>query len=119
MLNTIGSLCGAEASGVLDCVTYTAGVSGKFCPRTCRVILTCYCSGSCWALGVMHSGVAGSSSAFDAALHLKDRIQTSYLDMSTLDALVAPLTNQVRNHSCISRRRYLSPIFVIQYLLVS
>ena len=29
MLNTMGSLCGAEASGIFGCVTYTAGVSGK------------------------------------------------------------------------------------------
>lgn len=43
----------------------------------------------------MHSGVAGSSSAFVAAQHLKDRIQTSYLDMVTLDALVTPPINKV------------------------
>ena len=28
MLNTIGSLVGAERSGILSCTTYTAGVSG-------------------------------------------------------------------------------------------
>lgn len=30
MLNTIGSLIGAQSIGLLDCVTYTAGVSGDF-----------------------------------------------------------------------------------------
>lgn len=30
MLNTVGSLCGAESTGILDCVTYTAGVSGAY-----------------------------------------------------------------------------------------
>lgn len=29
MLNTIGSLAGAERTGILACTTYTAGVSGK------------------------------------------------------------------------------------------
>ena len=28
MLNTLGSLCAARSLGVLDCVAYTAGVSG-------------------------------------------------------------------------------------------
>lgn len=44
----------------------------------------------------MHSGIAGSFSPHDTAAHLKDRIQTSYLDMDTLDALVTPPTNKVR-----------------------
>lgn len=30
MLNTTGSLIGAQRSGILPCVTYTAGVSGKY-----------------------------------------------------------------------------------------
>ncbi|KAI0091361.1 FabD/lysophospholipase-like protein [Irpex rosettiformis] len=77
MLMTAGSLIGAESTGILPCVTYTAGVSG-----------------SCWALGVMHSGVAGSVSPDCVAQHLKDRIQVSYLDMGTLDALVTPPTNK-------------------------
>ncbi|KIP11177.1 hypothetical protein PHLGIDRAFT_114837 [Phlebiopsis gigantea 11061_1 CR5-6] len=92
MLNTIGSLCGAEASGIFDCVAYTAGVSG-----------------SCWALGVMHSGVAGSSSAFVAAQHLKDRIQTSYLDMVTLDALVTPPINK-SSHSILTKSILTLPV---------
>ncbi|THG96596.1 hypothetical protein EW026_g5257, partial [Hermanssonia centrifuga] len=77
MLNTIGSLIGAESAGILSCVSYTAGVSG-----------------SCWALGVLHSGVAGLFQPKDAAAHLKDRIQLSYLDRSTLDALVTPPTHK-------------------------
>ncbi|KAI0346554.1 FabD/lysophospholipase-like protein [Trametopsis cervina] len=77
MLMTAGSLVGAESSGLLSCVTYTAGVSG-----------------SCWALGVMYSGVVGSVLAGDTASYLKDRIQVSYLEMGTLDALVSPPTNR-------------------------
>ncbi|GJE96563.1 FabD/lysophospholipase-like protein [Phanerochaete sordida] len=86
MLNTVGSLCGAKTTGILDCVTYTAGVSG-----------------SCWALGVMHSGVSGSHLPHDAARHLKDRIQTSYLDMDTLDALINPPTNKYLLYSLLRK----------------
>ncbi|KAI9069393.1 FabD/lysophospholipase-like protein [Trametes sanguinea] len=77
MLNTLGSLTAARTSGILDCVTYTAGVSG-----------------SCWALGVMYSGVSGSHSPEQAAAHARERIQKSYLDIETLDALVTPPTNK-------------------------
>ncbi|OSC98862.1 FabD/lysophospholipase-like protein [Trametes coccinea BRFM310] len=77
MLNTLGSLTAARTLGILDCVTYTAGVSG-----------------SCWALGVMYSGVSGSHSPEQAAAHARERIQKSYLDMETLDALVTPPTNK-------------------------
>ncbi|KAI0699790.1 FabD/lysophospholipase-like protein [Cerioporus squamosus] len=77
MLNTLGSLSAAQSLGILDCVTYTAGVSG-----------------SCWALGILYSGVAGSHLPRDAALHAQDRIATSYLDMDTLDALTTPPTNK-------------------------
>ncbi|KAI8973120.1 FabD/lysophospholipase-like protein [Trametes punicea] len=77
MLNTLGSLTAARTLGILDCVTYTAGVSG-----------------SCWALGILYSGVAGSHLPEDAAAHAKDRIRVSYLDMETLDALVTPPTNK-------------------------
>ncbi|KAH9855478.1 FabD/lysophospholipase-like protein [Lenzites betulinus] len=76
MLNTLGSLTAAQKLGLLDCVAYTAGVSG-----------------SCWALGILYSGVAGASTPEAAAAHAKDRIQVSYLDMDTLDALVTPPTN--------------------------
>ncbi|OJT06010.1 Cytosolic phospholipase A2 zeta [Trametes pubescens] len=77
MLNTLGSLSAAKSLGVLDCVSYTAGVSG-----------------SCWALSILYSGVAGSNKPEDAAAHAKDRIQLSYLDMDTLDALVTQPTNK-------------------------
>jgi hypothetical protein len=30
MLNTIGSLAGAQSTGVFDVTTYIAGISGKF-----------------------------------------------------------------------------------------
>ncbi|KAH9915462.1 FabD/lysophospholipase-like protein [Epithele typhae] len=75
-LNTLGSLKAAQSTGIFDCVTYTAGVSG-----------------SCWALGILYSGVAGSHSPVDAAAHAKDRLKTSYLDMNTLDNLINAPTN--------------------------
>lgn len=53
--------------------------------------------GSCWALSVMYSGVAGSHHPQDTANHLKDRIKTSYLDLATLDELVNTPTNKVRH----------------------
>ena len=51
--------------------------------------------GSCWALGVLYSGVAGSHVPKDAALHAQDRIAISYLDLDTLDAMITPPTNKV------------------------
>ncbi|KLO19485.1 FabD/lysophospholipase-like protein [Schizopora paradoxa] len=77
MINTTGSLVGASKSGLLDCVTYTSGISG-----------------SCWALGALYSGVAGSFDPVAAAQHLRKRITTSYLDMSTLDMLITSPTNK-------------------------
>ncbi|KAJ3554539.1 hypothetical protein NM688_g3054 [Phlebia brevispora] len=77
MLNTSGSLIAAERSGILSCTAYTAGVSG-----------------SCWALGVLHSGVAGSLDPYLVSRHIQDRIRVSYLDRSTLDALITPPTNK-------------------------
>ncbi|GJJ06102.1 hypothetical protein Clacol_000291 [Clathrus columnatus] len=77
MLNTIGSLSACNSTRLLDCVTYTAGISG-----------------SCWALGTIYSGVAGSTNPVDAGQHVKDRIKLSYLDMATLEALVTPPTNK-------------------------
>ncbi|KAH8099985.1 FabD/lysophospholipase-like protein [Cristinia sonorae] len=76
MLNTVGSLIGAQATGVLPCTSYVAGVSGH-----------------CWALAVMYPGVAGYSPR-DVGQHLKERIDTSYLDMVTLEALTTPPTNK-------------------------
>lgn len=78
MLNTIGSLSACEFTGLLNCITYTAGISG-----------------SCWALGTIYSGVAGSNHPVDAGQHVKERISLSYLDMATLEALVTPPTNKV------------------------
>ncbi|KAI0078788.1 FabD/lysophospholipase-like protein [Panus rudis PR-1116 ss-1] len=77
MLNTVGSLIGAQSSGLLPCLTYAAGVSG-----------------SCWALSVLYSGVAGSIDPKSTAEHLKGRIETSYLDTATLDLLTNPPTNK-------------------------
>ncbi|KAF8580443.1 FabD/lysophospholipase-like protein [Ramaria rubella] len=77
MLNTIGSLSGAQGTGLLDCVTYTAGISG-----------------SCWSLGLIHSGVAGSHDPLAAGQYAKERIQLSYLDTATLEALITPPTNK-------------------------
>ncbi|KAJ3491784.1 hypothetical protein NLI96_g443 [Meripilus lineatus] len=71
------SLIGAQSIGLLDCVTYTAGVSG-----------------SCWALSVLYSGVAGSHQPRTVADHIKERIKTSYLDIATLDEFVNPPTNK-------------------------
>ncbi|EMD34109.1 hypothetical protein CERSUDRAFT_86863 [Gelatoporia subvermispora B] len=77
MLNTLGALSAAHRLGFLDCVTYLSGVSG-----------------SCWALGAIYSGVAGSVDPDSAAAHVRDRIQTSYLDTATFDALINPPTNK-------------------------
>ncbi|KAK7690859.1 hypothetical protein QCA50_005961 [Cerrena zonata] len=63
MLNTTGSLIGAQRNGIFPCVSYTAGVSGSHDPS-------------------------------DAAEHIKSRIQTSYLDTDTLDALTTAPTNK-------------------------
>ncbi|KAL5524090.1 hypothetical protein ACEPAG_8263 [Sanghuangporus baumii] len=77
MSNTIGSLIGAEKSGLLDCTTYISGTSG-----------------SCWALGVLYSGVSGDLTPQSAAKHIADRIETSYVDASVLDMLTTPPTNK-------------------------
>ncbi|KAH8119590.1 acyl transferase/acyl hydrolase/lysophospholipase [Phellopilus nigrolimitatus] len=77
MVNTTGSLVGAKKSGIFDCTTYMAGISG-----------------SCWALGVLYSGVAGTTEPKAAAEHITERIRTSYVDMSTLDMLTNPPTNK-------------------------
>ena len=84
MLNTLGSLSGAKQAGLFDCVAYTAGISG-----------------SCWSLGILYSGVAGSNNPLDAAEHAKDRIKLSYVDTATLEALVTPPTNKVSSSSCV------------------
>ncbi len=82
MTNTIGSLVGARESGILDCTTYVAGISG-----------------SCWALGVLYAGVAGHRSPMpeSAAEHIKSRISTNFLDSSTFDLLTKSPTHKVCN----------------------
>ncbi len=104
MINTTGSLVGAEKSGLLDCVTYASGISGEglsnieITPNADNLLTGS--SGSCWALGAMYSGVAGSTNPMAAAQHLQRRISTSYLDMSTLDMLITPPTNKVSLIMC-------------------
>ncbi|KAG8825352.1 hypothetical protein FRC17_008714, partial [Serendipita sp. 399] len=66
MTNTAGSLIGAKESGLLDCIAYIAGISG-----------------SCWALGVLYSGLPGRTSLPDpslAAEHIKDRVSKDFFD---------------------------------------
>ena len=64
---------------------------------SCKHALTTYNKlGSCWAIGTMYSGVSGSVSPGETAEHLIERINTSYLDMDTLDMLITPPTNKVR-----------------------
>ncbi|KAI5116571.1 hypothetical protein M0805_006728 [Coniferiporia weirii] len=77
MTNTVGSLIGAKKSGVLDCITYMAGISG-----------------SCWALGVLYSGVAGTTAPEAVAEHINERIRISYVDVSVLDMLIRHPTNR-------------------------
>lgn len=77
MVNTFGALKGAQETGILDCTSYVTGISG-----------------SCWALGILYSGITGSPSPSAAHPHLVSRIQTAYLDASTLDMLITPPTNK-------------------------
>lgn len=101
MTNTIGSLVGAKESGLLNCVTYIAGISG-----------------SCWALGVLYSGIPNTSSLPDlhsVAEHIKDRVSKSFLDIVTLELLTTPPTNKVRplNSSCTFYLIFCSSIFFL------
>ena len=96
MINTTGSLIGAKESGLLDCVTYISGISGMQALVLVSISLSDSAEGSCWALGALYSGVSGSYEPGDSAEHLIQRIQTSYVDASTLDLLTTPPTNKVR-----------------------
>jgi phospholipase A2 len=80
MINTIGSLIGARESGILDCTTYVAGISG-----------------SCWALGVLYAGIAGHQTPTPeaAAEHIKSRIATNFLDSTTFNLLTKSPTHKV------------------------
>ncbi|KAG9126079.1 hypothetical protein FRC07_005004 [Ceratobasidium sp. 392] len=77
MVNSLGALQAAEETGILNCTSYVAGISG-----------------SCWALAMLYSGVAGSPSPSQVRQHLISRIQTPYLDASTLDILITPPTKK-------------------------
>ena len=66
----------------------------------CQKELT-FIPGSCWALSVLYSGIAGES-PHDLARHLKERISTSYLDITTLEALTNPPTNKVAHLNLIA-----------------
>ncbi|KIM27647.1 hypothetical protein M408DRAFT_329861 [Serendipita vermifera MAFF 305830] len=86
MTNTTGSLVGAKETGLLDCVAYMAGISG-----------------SCWALGVLYSGIpnrakdGGPLKIPDpevAAEHIKDRISKTFFDTYTIDLLTKKPTNK-------------------------
>ncbi|KZO98758.1 FabD/lysophospholipase-like protein [Calocera viscosa TUFC12733] len=78
MFNTAGSLLAAQKTGLLDVTTYLSGISG-----------------SCWAIATLYSGVVGDAPAMERLIdHLEDRIQTSYLQMDTLDLLTTPPTNK-------------------------
>ena len=83
MTNTAGSLVGAKETGLLDCITYMAGISG-----------------SCWALGVLYSGIPkGDGPVPDpqrVAEHIKDRVSKTFFDTVTLDLLTTSPTNKVR-----------------------
>ncbi|KAL5631524.1 hypothetical protein ACGC1H_007143 [Rhizoctonia solani] len=77
MVNTSGALKGAQDTGIFDCISYVAGISG-----------------SCWALAMMYSGVAGSPSPSEAQKHMRSRIQTPYLDISNFDIIITPPFNK-------------------------
>ncbi|CAE6471750.1 unnamed protein product [Rhizoctonia solani] len=77
MVNTSGALKGAQDTGILDCTSYISGISG-----------------SCWALAMMYSGVAGSPSPSDVRNHIQSRIQTPYLDISNFDTIITPPFNK-------------------------
>ncbi|KAH7339527.1 acyl transferase/acyl hydrolase/lysophospholipase [Rhizoctonia solani] len=77
MVNTSGALKGAQDTGVLNCTSYISGISG-----------------SCWALAMMYSGVAGGPSPSEVQRHLKSRIQTPYLDINNFDLIITPPFNK-------------------------
>ncbi|KAF8322241.1 FabD/lysophospholipase-like protein [Clavulina sp. PMI_390] len=80
MCNTAGTLTMLKDAGILDCVTYIAGISG-----------------STWSMGALYSGVAGLVNGVPSPLltqkHLQTRITVPYVDSSALDLLTKPPTN--------------------------
>ncbi|CUA66912.1 hypothetical protein RSOLAG22IIIB_00362 [Rhizoctonia solani] len=73
MVNTSGALKGAQDTGIFDCTSYISGISG-----------------SCWALAMMYSGVAGSPSPSEVQKHMRSRIQMPYLDINNFDSIITP-----------------------------
>lgn len=75
MCNTAGSLDALNDAGILDCVTYVAGISG-----------------SCWSLGALYSGVAGLDNGLPSTAltcdHLQSRITVPYVDSRYVLAIV-------------------------------
>jgi hypothetical protein len=95
MTNTTGSLIGAQETGLLDCTTYLAGISG-----------------SCWALGVLYSGIPklDHPDPKAAAAHIKDRVSKTFFDTVTLELLTTKPTNKVCPKPVLSARS-ISPFY--------
>lgn len=95
MCNTSGAMQALEEKGVLDCVSYVAGISG-----------------SCWALGALYSGVGGLDGRTGAPTlglvnaHLQSRITVPYVDSTALELLTSPPTNLVRVHILVHDVHY-------------
>ncbi|KAG8936963.1 hypothetical protein FRC02_009100 [Tulasnella sp. 418] len=95
MCNTAGALVAAERSGILDCTTYMAGISG-----------------SCWSMGALYSGVSGSYSPTKVAEHLRKRASIPYIDSAVLDLLVNSPTNKYLLSGLV--RKAITPLGSIQ-----
>ncbi|KAG0139325.1 hypothetical protein CROQUDRAFT_666676 [Cronartium quercuum f. sp. fusiforme G11] len=75
MVSTTGCLLGARQSGILDVVSYIAGISG-----------------SCWALGGWYSIADGDLDQFQT--HIKSRITTPFLDLANFQLFTDHPTNK-------------------------
>ena len=75
MVNTLGTLRGAQTSGLLDVISYLAGVSG-----------------SCWCFNMLYS--IGHGNLDQLSKHIEARITVPFLHPSTLDLLTSPPTNK-------------------------
>jgi len=69
MLNTVATLSAAEETGILDCTSYIAGVSG-----------------SCWGLNVLNS-IGGGDLAWTTN-HLRERVKEPFLAPETFQHLL-------------------------------
>lgn len=76
MASTTGCLVGAQKSGILDVVSYIAGISG-----------------SCWALSGLYSLAGGHLDVWTS--HIKSRITTPFLDLGNFQLFTDPPTNKV------------------------